>query len=64
MDLFVNSYFFMGNHRVNIAQMSCGRHEPGSRALTVLNVDSEIPQEVIESLLEQEFISWVRQVSL
>ena len=54
----------MGNQRVNIAQMSCGRHERGGRALTVLNVDSEIPQEVIETLLGQEFISWVRQVSL
>ena len=54
----------MGNHRVNIAQMSCGRHEMGGRALTILNVDSEIPPEVIETLLAQDFIAWARQVSL
>lgn len=54
----------MGTHRVNIAQMSCGRHEMGGRALTILNVDSEIPPEVIETLLAQDFIAWAKQVSL
>ncbi len=54
----------MGNHQINIAQMSCGRHQVGSRALTVLNVDSEIPAEVIDSLLAQDFITWVKQVSV
>ena len=54
----------MGDHRVNIAQMSCGRQEIGGRALTILNVDSEIPQQVIETLLAQDFIAWARQVSV
>jgi D-3-phosphoglycerate dehydrogenase / 2-oxoglutarate reductase len=54
----------MGNHRINIAQMSCGRQEIGGRALTVLNVDSAIPSEVIETLLAQEIIVWAMQISL
>ena len=54
----------MGNCHINIAQMSCGRHQVGSRALTVLNVDSEIPAEVIDTLLAQDFITWVKQVSV
>lgn len=54
----------MGDRSVNIAQMSCGRHEMGGRALTILNVDSRIPAEVMETLEAQEYISWARQVSL
>jgi hypothetical protein len=36
----------------------------GGGALTIPNVDSETPPEVIDKLLAQDFISWVRQVSL
>lgn len=54
----------MGNHDINIAQMSCGRHEIGGGALTILKVDSEIPQDVINQLLKQDYIAWARQVSL
>jgi D-3-phosphoglycerate dehydrogenase len=54
----------MGEHGVNIAQMSCGRQEIGGRALTILNVDSEIPAAVIDLLLAQECILWARQIIL
>ena len=54
----------MGNHQINIAQMSCGRQQLGGRALTILNVDSEIPPGVIDTLLAQDFIFWARQVGL
>lgn len=54
----------MGEHGVNIAQMSCGRQEVGGRALTILNVDSEIPATVIDTLLAQECILWARQIIL
>jgi D-3-phosphoglycerate dehydrogenase / 2-oxoglutarate reductase len=54
----------MGDNQINIAQMSCGRNQIGGGALTILTVDSEIPQEVIDKLLTQDYISWARQVSL
>ncbi len=54
----------MGDYNINIAQMYCGRHVVGGGALTVLKVDSEIPQEVISHLLSQDYIAWARQVSL
>ncbi|MBI2502674.1 MAG: phosphoglycerate dehydrogenase [Candidatus Latescibacteria bacterium] len=54
----------MGSHRVNIAQMSCGRHQVGGRALTVLNVDSLIPDAVLAEILAHSNIVWAKQISL
>ncbi|MEW6753177.1 MAG: phosphoglycerate dehydrogenase [Candidatus Latescibacterota bacterium] len=54
----------MGERCINIAQMSCGRHEVGGRALTILNLDSRVPADVLELLQAQEYIAWARQVSL
>jgi D-3-phosphoglycerate dehydrogenase len=54
----------MGSHQVNIAQMSCGRHQVGGRALTILNVDSLIPDRVLAEILAQNSIVWARRVSL
>jgi len=54
----------MGVHQVNIAQMSCGRHEVGGKALTILNVDSPIPDALLEEVLSQNHISWAKKVSL
>lgn len=54
----------MGSHDVNIAQMAVGRHEQGGPALTVLNVDSHIPDEVLDAILADPHITWARRVSL
>lgn len=54
----------MGNHQINIARMSCGRQEIGGQALTILNVDSEIPPSVIETLLAQKVVVWAKQIIL
>ena len=54
----------MGSHDVNIAQMTCGRNEVGGTALTILNVDSEIPQKVVDVLTTESNISWAKKVSL
>ena len=54
----------MGTGNVNIAQMSCGRHEVGGRALTILNVDSRISEDVLEELLADTDITWVKRISL
>jgi D-3-phosphoglycerate dehydrogenase len=54
----------MGTHQVNIAQMSCGRNEVGGKALTILNVDSPIPDELLGEIVSQNHISWAKKVSL
>ena len=54
----------MGSHQVNIAQMTCGRHEVGGRALTILNVDSAIPDPVLADLRSEDYITWAKPVSL
>ncbi len=54
----------MGTHHVNIAQMSCGRHQVGGRALTILNVDSLIPDAVLAEILAHNNIVWAKQISL
>ena len=54
----------MGDHEVNIAQMSCGRRELGGQALTILNVDDPITAEVVSDILARDYISWAKQVSL
>jgi D-3-phosphoglycerate dehydrogenase len=35
---------------INIAGMQVGRVQPGDHAIMVLNVDSEVPQEVMEEI--------------
>ncbi|MFH1571913.1 MAG: phosphoglycerate dehydrogenase [Gemmatimonadota bacterium] len=54
----------MGSHEVNIAQMAVGRQQIGGRALTVLNVDSHISDEVLDAILADPHITWARRVSL
>ena len=44
--------------------MACGRRQEGGQALTILNVDSLVPDELIEEILTQDYIAWVKQVSL
>jgi D-3-phosphoglycerate dehydrogenase len=46
----------MGKHHVNIAQMSLGRDKPGGTALTILNLDSEPPAELIKTALAEKDI--------
>lgn len=54
----------MGRHRVNIARMSCGRHQVGGRALTVLNVDSHVSDEVLAEVVADGNITWARRVAV
>lgn len=54
----------MGLHGVNIAQMSCGRQQVGGRALTILKVDSDVPDAVLDELLSCDFVRWATRVSL
>ncbi|HOC55045.1 MAG TPA: phosphoglycerate dehydrogenase [Verrucomicrobiota bacterium] len=54
----------LARHKVNIASMSLGRDAVGGRALTVLNLDSVPPQEVLDEIQKDPDISNVRVVKL
>ncbi|MGA2174345.1 MAG: phosphoglycerate dehydrogenase [Verrucomicrobiota bacterium] len=54
----------MGKHNLNIASMSLGRDKAGGRALTVLNLDSVPPRELLEEIEKDPDISHVRVVKL
>ena len=40
----------LGENKINIAGMTFGREKPGGNAITVLNVDSEVPKEVLKKI--------------
>jgi D-3-phosphoglycerate dehydrogenase / 2-oxoglutarate reductase len=54
----------MGSHNVNIASMTLGRDKAGGLALTVLNLDSVPPRELLEEIAKDPDISHVRVVKL
>jgi D-3-phosphoglycerate dehydrogenase len=54
----------IGKHQVNIANMSLSRETVGGHALTVLNLDSIPPGELLEELKKDPDISNVRVVKL
>jgi D-3-phosphoglycerate dehydrogenase len=54
----------MGKYRINIAHMSLSRDNKGGHALTVLNLDSVPPQELLDEIHKDPDISNVRVVKL
>lgn len=54
----------MGRHKVNIASMSLSRDTEGGNALTVLNLDSVPPAELLAEIQKDPDISNVRVVKL
>ncbi len=56
----------LGQHNVNIAQMSVGRamQVPDGKAIGVLNLDSSVPDSAIESILKFDGIDSVRAIEL
>jgi len=54
----------MGKHHVNIAGMSLNRDALGGKALTVLNLDSVPPSELLAELEKDPDISNVKVVKL
>lgn len=54
----------MGKYNVNIASMSLSREKAGGKALTVLNLDSVPPQELLDEVQKDPDISNVRIVKL
>ncbi|HMP83548.1 MAG TPA: NAD(P)-dependent oxidoreductase [Verrucomicrobiota bacterium] len=54
----------LGRHKVNIASMSLSRDEAGGHALTVLNLDSAPPQDVLKEMESDPDITNVKVVQL
>ncbi len=54
----------MGKHKINIASMSLSRNEVGGQALTVLNLDSVPPSDVLAEIQNDPDISNLRVVKL
>ncbi len=54
----------LGEHDINIADMTVGRSRIGEVALTLINVDSLVPRNVIKTIAAQKRIDFVKQVIL
>jgi D-3-phosphoglycerate dehydrogenase len=54
----------LGDNDVNIAGMFNARETIGGEALTVYNLDDEVPEDAIETLLADERIISIRQITL
>lgn len=54
----------LGIHNINIASMTFGREKPGGRAITVLNVDSPISQDILGQIKKTENILAVKVIKL
>lgn len=54
----------LGKHNINIATMTFGREKPGGRAISVLNVDSRVSADILESIRKLENILAVKVIRL
>ena len=54
----------LGKAGINIANMSLSRNQVGGQALSILNVDSAISDEVIAEILKVEGIQSAKSVEL
>ncbi|MFC1570701.1 ACT domain-containing protein, partial [Candidatus Omnitrophota bacterium] len=52
----------LGQHKVNIAEMSFGRDKKTGEAISLLNVDSEITKATLKKLESAKDINGVKQV--
>ena len=54
----------LGENKINIAAMSFGRNEKGGKAVSILNIDSDVPKEVLDQIRHAKNIYEVRLVKL
>jgi len=54
----------LGKNNINIAGMSFGREKPGGKAITVLNIDCEVPKDVLEEIRSAKNITDVFMIRL
>ena len=54
----------LGDHNINIADMTVGRSRLWELAVTLINVDSPVPRHVLQTIASQKKIDFVKQVFL
>lgn len=54
----------MATNGINIASWQTGRSQPGGHTLTVLTLDEPVPEAVMDTLREQDFIRHAHQVEM
>jgi D-3-phosphoglycerate dehydrogenase len=54
----------LGDAKINIAGMTFGREKPGGKAISLINVDSEVPKSVLEKIKKAKNISEVKYIKL
>jgi len=54
----------LGKNGVNIAGMSFGRDEKGGRAVSILNIDSDVPKTVLEDMRKAKNVNEVKIVKV
>jgi len=54
----------LGESGVNIAQMNLGRKSPGGRAVMLIEVDADVPAEVLSALLKIDGVREARAITL
>ncbi|MFH1854677.1 MAG: phosphoglycerate dehydrogenase [Candidatus Omnitrophota bacterium] len=54
----------LGNNKINIAAMTFGREKPGGKTLSVLNVDSAVPEKVLEEIRKEKNILDAKLIKL
>jgi len=54
----------LGNAKINIAALHMGRNEIGGDAVSILNIDSEVPRELITQLAQTGKIKTIKSVNL
>lgn len=52
----------LGNAKINIAYITFGREKEGSTAVSVVNVDSPVPQDVLDGLKKTKGIQFVKML--
>jgi len=53
----------LGKNNINIAGMTFGRAKPGGEALTLLNIDSAVPENVLKQIKHARYIKEVKALS-
>ena len=54
----------LGDNSINIAAMNFGRTSPGGESIIVLNVDSEVSDEVLEKIRKSDNILDAKRIRL
>jgi D-3-phosphoglycerate dehydrogenase len=54
----------LGKHGINIAGMTFGRLKKGGEAITVLNIDSPVPSNLLDKIKKIQYIKGVKAIKL